>query len=231
MHVRKELSYNPVSDRVEGFEEYGAVQGPNLANKALVFMSKGICTPCKQPLGYFIADKAEPATALHDLFKCHKMLVGAGLQPVAVVCDQGNQNVSLFSNLVTPEKPYLNVNGEPRFFIFDPPHLLKCLRNMLFKYNFRVGSDTIKSSCIRQAYDRDREMQIRSIPKLSARRFNLTFASKISVKLAVHVFSNHCAAALCTQVTFQQLPAEAIHAARFIERIDRLFDSLNISQK
>nr|XP_050043440.1 uncharacterized protein LOC126540642 [Dermacentor andersoni] len=159
------------------------------------------------------------------------MLVGAGLQPVAVVCDQGNQNVSLFSKLVTPEKPYLSVNGEPLFFIFDPPHLLKCLRNMLFKYDFRVGSDTIKSSYIRQAYEKDREMQIRSIPKLSARHFNLTFASKMSVKLAAQVFSNDCAAALCTLVTFQQLPSEAIHTARFVERIDRLFDSLNTSQK
>nr|XP_050029141.2 uncharacterized protein LOC126525127 [Dermacentor andersoni] len=159
------------------------------------------------------------------------MLVGAGLQPVAVVCDQGNQNVSLFSKLVTPEKPYLSVIGEPLFFIFDPPHLLKCLRNMLLKYDFRVGSDTIKSSYIRQAYEKDREMQIRSIPKLSARHFNLTFASKMSVKLAAQVFSNHCAAALCTLVTFQQLPSEAIHTARFVERIDRLFDSLNTSQK
>ncbi|XP_077507364.1 uncharacterized protein LOC144117403 [Amblyomma americanum] len=106
MHVSKELSYNPVPDRFEGLEEYSAAQGPNLANKALVFMAKGICTPWKQPLGYFFADKAAPATVLYDLlFKCHKMLVGAGLQPVAVVCDQGNQNVSLFSKLVTPEKP------------------------------------------------------------------------------------------------------------------------------
>ncbi|XP_072143639.1 uncharacterized protein [Dermacentor andersoni] len=67
MHVSKELSYNPVSDRFEGLEEYSAAQGPNLANKALVFMAKGICTPWKQPLGYFIADKAAPATVLHDL--------------------------------------------------------------------------------------------------------------------------------------------------------------------
>ncbi|KAH9371643.1 hypothetical protein HPB48_022425 [Haemaphysalis longicornis] len=77
----------------------------------------------------------------------------------------------------------------------------------------------------------DREHEIRSIPRLSDRHFNLTFASKMSVKLAAQVFSNHCAAAMFALVTFQQLPAEAIHTARFVERVDRLFDCLNSSQR
>lgn len=147
----------------------------------------------------------------------HKMLVGARLQPVAVV--------SLFSNRVTPEKPYLSVNSESLFFIVDPT------RDMLFKSDFRVGSHTIKSSYTRQAYYRDREMQIRFIPKLSARYFNLSFTSKMSVKLAAQVFSNHCAAAFQQLPAFQQWPAEAMHVARFIERINRLFGSLNIPHK
>ncbi|XP_042148938.1 uncharacterized protein LOC115326947 [Ixodes scapularis] len=69
------------------------------------------------------------------------------------------------------------------------------------------------------------------MPRLSEKHFNLTFASKMSVKLAAQIFSNHCAAAMFAMVTFQQLPVEAIHTARFIEKMDRLFDSLNSSQK
>ncbi|XP_049520933.1 uncharacterized protein LOC119443762 [Dermacentor silvarum] len=102
---------------------------------------------------------------------------------------------------------------------------------MLFKYDFRIGGHLVKSSYIRQAYEKDRTHEIRSIPRLNDRHFNLTFASKMSVKLAAQVFSNHCAAAMYTLVTFQQLPAEAIHTARFVERIDRLFDCLNSSQR
>lgn len=67
--------------------------------------------------------------------------------------------------------------------------------------------------------------------KLKEKHFNLTFSSKMSVKLAAQVFSNHCAAAMYALVTSQQLPARAVHTARFVERIDRLFDSLNSSQK
>lgn len=53
----------------------------------------------------------------------------------------------------------------------------------------------------------------------------------MSVKLAAQVFSNHCAAAMYAFLTFQQLPAAAIHTARFIEKIGRLFDNLNSSHK
>lgn len=232
MHVTKELSYNPSVDRFEGLEESSTGRGHNLANKALVFMAKGIRTPWKQPLGYFFAHCSTPANVLRDLlFQCHNLLVKAGLDPVAVACDQGNQNVALFNGLVTPEKPYITVNEKPLFFLFDVPHLLKCLRNMFFKYNFQVGDHTFKSSYLREAYEKDKQLEIRSMPRLSEKHFNLTFASKMSVKLAAQIFSNHCAAAMFAMVTFQQLPVEAIHTARFIESMDRLFDSLNSSQK
>lgn len=197
MHVKKELSYNPSHDRFEGLEEYNGFQGNNLCNKALVFMAKGIRTPWKQPLGYFLAYRGTPASILQDLLlQCCKSLVDAGLQPVAVVCDQGSQNVSLFASLVTTEETYTDIDGRRLFFLFDAPHLLKCLRNMLFKYDFRIGDHLVKSSYIRQAYEKDRTHEIRSIPKLNDRHFNLAFASKMSVKLAAHVFSNHCAAAM-----------------------------------
>ncbi|XP_040355081.1 uncharacterized protein LOC115322190 [Ixodes scapularis] len=233
MHIKKELSYNPSSDRFEGLEEYSnGVQGANLSNKALVFMAKGIRTPWKQPLGYFFAHKGTPTNVLQDLlFQCYSLLVDAGLEPVAVVCDQGSQNISLFSSLITPEKPYIDVNGKPLFFLFDAPHPLKCLRNMLFKYDFKVCDQVVKSSYIKEAYEKDRKLEIRSMPKLNAKHFDLTFCSKMSVKLAAQVFSNHCAAAMYAFVTFQQLPPAAIHTARFVERIDRLFDSLNSSHK
>lgn len=233
MHIKKELSYNPSCDRFEGLEEFGSgEQGKNLANKALVFMAKGIQTPWKQPLGYFFANKGTPAGVLKDLLlRCYTSLVDAGLEPVAVVCDQGSQNLSVFYQLVTAEQPYIDINGKRLFFLFDVPHLLKCLRNMLFKYDFKIGDHVVKSSYIKYAYEEDRQHQIRSMPRLSNRHFNLTFLSKMSVKLAAQVFSNRVAAAMYTFVVFQKLPAAAIHTAKFVERMDRLFDSLNSSQK
>ncbi|KAH9360106.1 hypothetical protein HPB48_003836 [Haemaphysalis longicornis] len=120
MHIKKELSYSPSHDRFEGLEEYDAVQGNNhLCNKALVFMAKGIRTPWKQPLGYFFAHRGTPVSALKDvLFQCCKSLGDAGLEPVAVVCDQGSQNVSLFASPVSTEEPYADIDGR-RLFTFS----------------------------------------------------------------------------------------------------------------
>lgn len=53
----------------------------------------------------------------------------------------------------------------------------------------------------------------------------------MTMKLEAQVFSNHCAAAMYALVTFQKLSATAVHTARFVERIYRLFDSLNSLQK
>ncbi|KAH9364667.1 hypothetical protein HPB48_011659 [Haemaphysalis longicornis] len=119
MHIKKELSYNPSHDRFEGLEEYDGVQGNILCNKALVFMAKGIRTAWKQPLGYFFAHQGTPASALTDLlFQCCKSLGDAGLEPEAVVCDLGSQNVSLFASLVSTEQPYVDIDGRRLFFHF-----------------------------------------------------------------------------------------------------------------
>ncbi|XP_064468981.1 uncharacterized protein LOC135383477 [Ornithodoros turicata] len=44
-----------------------------------------------------------------------------------------------------------------------------------------------------------------------------------------HIFGNHVAASVFTLSTFHQLPPDAIHTARFVEHVDRLFDTLNSS--
>lgn len=147
----KRLSYNPSSDRFEGLEEHSGQQGKKLANKALMFMAKGVRTPWKQPLGYFFAHKGTPSDVLKDILQCYSALADGGLEPIAVACDQGSQNVLLFSSIVTAEKPYVEINGKPPFSLFDAPHLLKCLRSKLFKYDFKVGDYIVKRSYIKEA--------------------------------------------------------------------------------
>ncbi|XP_064470687.1 uncharacterized protein LOC135385340 [Ornithodoros turicata] len=100
---------------------------------------------------------------------------------------------------------------------------------MLLKYDFQVGNHIIRAQHIRDAFAIDKQLEIRSMPRLTDGHFNLTFSSKMKVKLAAHIFSNHVAASMFTLSTFHQLPPEAIHTARFVERVDRLFDTLNSS--
>ncbi|XP_064475407.1 uncharacterized protein LOC135389273 [Ornithodoros turicata] len=193
-------------------------------------MARGICSPLKQVLGYFFTHRAASASDLEEkLLECYHCLLSAGLRPKVVTCDQGIQNISLLGKLVTTVKPYLTIGDEKLFFIFDPSHLLKCLCNILLKYDFQVCNHIIRAQHIRDAFAIDKQFEIRSMPRLTDGHFNLTSSSKMKVKLAAHIFSNHVAASMFTLSTFHQLSPDAIHTARFVERVNRLFDTLNSS--
>lgn len=97
-------------------------------------MAKGIQTEFKQPVGYFLSHSGTAADVLKDLLlRCYSSLADASLEPGAAAYDEGGQNLSVFSQVLTAEKPYIDVKGKCLFFLFDLPHLLKCSTNRLFK--------------------------------------------------------------------------------------------------
>jgi len=58
-----------------------------------------------------------------------------GLKVVALVSDQGSNFLKFYETMrVTEDKPYLEMHGKQYFTIFDPPHLLKSIRNNLMRY-------------------------------------------------------------------------------------------------
>ncbi len=60
----------------------------------------------------------------------------------SIVCDMETSQVACMTDKfnVTPERPYFTHprSGEKVCVIFDPPHLIKCLRNGFMKYTIRV---------------------------------------------------------------------------------------------
>lgn len=59
------------------------------------------------------------------------------LNPVALVCDMGASNIELARKLgVTPENIKCNFGETSLFFFFDPPNLLKAVRNMMYTNQF-----------------------------------------------------------------------------------------------
>ena len=57
---------------------------------------------------------------------------------MAIVCDQGSNNRSFLHQMenVTLNKPYIKYGDKKIFVIYDPPHLLKDIRNNLKKTDF-----------------------------------------------------------------------------------------------
>ena len=64
-------------------------------------------------------------------------------QVVSVVCDMEKRQVQCMTKTfnITPETPSFNHpdTNEPVFGHFDPPHLIKCLRNNLMNYDILVS--------------------------------------------------------------------------------------------
>jgi len=62
---------------------------------------------------------------------------------ICTICDSGTNNVAALKSLgVTENTPYFLVGNDRIYAVFDPPHLLKCLRNML-KIHGKVFIDAI----------------------------------------------------------------------------------------
>jgi hypothetical protein len=58
-----------------------------------------------------------------------------GLTVVVVMSDMGSNFQSLAKRLnITAGNPWFIHNNQKYFVMFDPPHLLKCVRNNLVKY-------------------------------------------------------------------------------------------------
>jgi len=150
MSIKVALEYDSHRDVVDGVKDDGEVRTQKLANEALVFMVRGLCKQWKQPLAYFLSDGGITGNKLrHLLLQCLLKLHDIGVQVKLVVCDQGANNRSLFTNLgICIEQPFVEFSGHKVFFIFDPPHLLKSIKNNFGKYPIKFAGGTA-SACMK----------------------------------------------------------------------------------
>ena len=152
MYIKEGLVYDKSTGTLTGYSDLGEVnnllmaaeekfrdpssnmQRP-LAKRMLVFMVRGLFTSLKFPYAQFPAASTKGAQLFPLLHQCIFRLTRLGLTVVSVTCDGASDNRRLFSlhgtrknltyktvNVFCPGKP-------PVFFISDPSHLIKTIRN------------------------------------------------------------------------------------------------------
>ena len=155
---------------------------------------------------------------------------GIGLNVVVVMSDLGSNFQSLANHLgITAEKPWFMHNQKRYYLMFDPPHLIKCIRNNLMKYTFRFGQYTAKWEDIIHFYNKDMELQIRAAPKITDKHIRPNNFAKMKVKYATQILSHTVAASICMHVSVGSLPSSAMGTAECISKFDSLFDAVNVS--
>jgi hypothetical protein len=140
---------------------------------------------------------------------CHN----AGLEVVATVCDTGANNVKALKRLGVSEKtPFFRFRDQELAAVFDPPHLLKCTRNLFLKHN--VGNEecvitvtgerltgTAKWEDILKLYEVEKRNVYRLLPKVTERHIKPSGQDKMKVSWAAQVMSSTVAAVINTLVT------------------------------
>ncbi|RZB39152.1 Tnp P element domain containing protein [Asbolus verrucosus] len=138
--LQPSLFYNLSEDRMDGLEDDGAYRTTKIADHAMVLMLKGVSKKWKQPIAYFFTENGMKSLNVAKYIKAAIHEVQAiGLKVVATMCDRFNKPT--INLLVEESRSELAKKGEQHqtysFFIngrevmplYDPPHLLKGIRN------------------------------------------------------------------------------------------------------
>lgn len=127
------------------------------------------------------------------------------------------------------KNPYFHVDGHKVYTMYDPPHLIKSIRNNLRNQGFICQGQKIEWKHIVDFYNFDKELSIRMAPKLTDYHINLRAFAAMRVNLATQVLSHSVAAGICTLAELGKLEKSAIHTAKFVEFFDKLFNTFNSS--
>lgn len=205
------LQYIPSYDKVVGFEDLGDGKSkPIFADKALTFLVRGVRRKFKQPVAYFFTNSTMKTTNLVVAIKeVVHAVQSTGLNIVSIICDQASTNVAAINILKAETKSkYLKMKMEKKIFgfelggeeilpLYDPPHLLKCIRNNLITKNLTFTDKDGKSRIanwnhIVQLYELDKNEAVigdRINPKLTDAHVYVDRMKKMKASHAAQIFS------------------------------------------
>ncbi|KAJ8910056.1 hypothetical protein NQ315_012749, partial [Exocentrus adspersus] len=252
MSIEPALSYDQKNDTVIGFEDDGHERKLKFADHALVLLLKGIKKKWKQPISYYFSQGGFNAVQLKQILKTTiEALQQIGFTIIGTVCDQYSSNINAIKQLVEDSERERNMYSDLQLFriggqeivgIFDPPHLLKGIRNNLLKYNLKFVTNGTAKLCswddIVQLYELDvGDFNTRMCYKLTDSHIYEDKMKKMKVKHAAQVFSHRVSTAIRWTIRYGKLlevPRKdnllsntAEGTADFLSLMDQLFDSVN----
>ena len=201
-----------------------------MADHALVVFVRGQVAPWKQPFAYYLTHSTVKKEVLSDLLKeVLDSIMGLGLEPKALVCDQGSNNRSCLQGEfgVNVDNPYLKYKDATVICFYDSPHLLKNVRNNLKDSGYTKHGHLIDWEHIYQLYMQDCKLAIRQAPRLKKKHFDLPGFTRMNVHLAAQVLSHSVAKGICFLSSFGVPPSSAALTAQFCDIFDSLFNVFN----
>ena len=217
--IKERLVFDPSTFELIGFTDIGddetdiptvlnddkvtATPQKNIATHVLQFFYKSLFAKFEFPCAFFLT-KGVTAQKLNRVFwQGVSLLHGFGFEIMLACCDGAPENRS-FMNMngtnATKSKCYNPFSKKPLFFISDPPHLMKKLRNNIYSSGFKSqnprytrllekNKKSIMWDHIYSVYQRDKKRRLYATD-LRSSHVHLDSLSKMRVKLAVHTLSS-----------------------------------------
>ena len=147
MLIRENLCFNQKLGCIEGYDDLGS-QGrtSNIANRALVFMLRGLRQKWQQPVAYYLMRGSTSGEILvHFLKEVLGACQNSGLVVVATVCNMGANNVKALKLLgVSAKQPFFTFQSQEVAAVFDSPHLLKYTHDLFQTHDVvNVGFEVV----------------------------------------------------------------------------------------
>lgn len=233
MSIKSWLEYNSKKDIIEGYTDLGEHgRSSTIGNHVLVFMIRGRQSNWRQPISYYVSHNSVSGNDLHKIIlDMLDYVEQSGFLVKTMVCDLGSPNQSAIKKLnISVETPFIERYNRKIFFNYDPPHLMKCLRNTFKNRELKIDNKNVAWGAIVELYDKEKDKPCKSAPKLSYRHINPNCFDLMNVSLATQIFSHTVSAALlagrlanCDPLTHP----DSIATANFLQKINDLFDCLN----
>lgn len=274
--LKPHLDYSTNRDEIDGFVDMLSVRRPDFATHALTFMIRGINTPFKQPIGLFFTNglkhyelmemiklitKAVLETGMSYYFISKIVTlyfqlffyISSGLKIMVSTCDQVGVNVKAIHQLMNPIVNKSSggllsyeLYGKTIIHCFDPPHLIKGIRNNLMTKTLkhrikrrwsRAVIDlnlSVKEKRLRSAkwdhvnglYRLSSQASTKLLSKISAEHVNPT-KSKMKVSVATQIFSQTCGTMMLKFADGRTLPKNYSDTGELLLFFNDLFDSMN----
>lgn len=219
----------------------------NAARTAHVFMIQSLLSSQKSVVHILPVEQINAHQLNTVLRSIINELEQTGLRIIAVITDNNSINrktMSLFgsSSKVSSCYPHPSDPTRPLFFVIDPVHLLKCIRNnwinqknygtcMFFPSLVDLNSDpkiiTASFKTLRDLHSKEEDQLIKAAPTLSVKALNPSNMERQNVKLALKVFNLSTIAALETCGPRYSLQ-HAAGTAEFLKVVETWWKIVNV---
>ena len=233
MYIKSEVAFS--GGMLHGYAENK--DGAEAATTIVTVMMQSLCGDFRDIVSYYPVKQLtgdDETTYVRDAVV---FLESLGMKVTSIICDNSKVNrimmknfgVEIADGIITfPRHPV--DPSRTLYFIIDPCHLIKCIRNnWINKGMFKINDEDVSFEYIRRLFSEDQKRTVKLAPKLTIKVVSPTNTERQRVRLAANLFSSQICSALETYMLSNPVEfSGAMACINFIKKIKTFWNWSNI---